>query len=104
MRVIRGTPTAASCKATCRPMAPTPMTKAWQAANWSGGTRSRWRMSRSTGTEAISELIGPFLLEGRGIVMLLRQAPGTVLPPGLPVPRLALQGVGRQAGGDFQAL
>src|ERR1039457_3388606 len=44
---MRAIPRAASCRATCRPIAPTPITTAWQRANRSGGTRPRWRTSRS---------------------------------------------------------
>src|SRR5579864_1758233 len=38
-------PMAATCRATCRPIAPTPMTRAWHSARRSGGTRSRCRES-----------------------------------------------------------
>src|SRR4051812_2426157 len=38
---------AASCRASWRPMAPTPTTTAWSFASRSGGTRPRWRTSRS---------------------------------------------------------
>jgi hypothetical protein len=53
-----GAPRAASWKATCRPMAPTPITKVSQPANRSGGTKSRWRTSRSLVIDLVVDRIG----------------------------------------------
>src|SRR5476651_1762717 len=49
----RGTPTAASCRATCRPMAPTPITTAWALARRGGGISSRCRLSRRLPSEEV---------------------------------------------------
>src|SRR2546430_17394535 len=53
---MAGTPVAASCNATCRPTVPTPTTTAWHRASRSGGTKSRWRTSRSA-RSALVELM-----------------------------------------------
>src|SRR5258707_1009741 len=47
IRVIRLAPSDASCRATCRPMAPTPMTATVSSANFSRGTSPSCRANRS---------------------------------------------------------
>src|SRR4051794_15844584 len=63
---MAGAPVAASWSATCRPTAPTPITTAWHRASFPGGTRSRWRTSRSARLVS-SELIRVSGGEGIGL-------------------------------------
>src|SRR5258708_421658 len=70
---------AASCTATCRPIAPTPMTTPRQAARRSGGTISRCRKSRSANGWCVKLMVG---LANRFVEDFIQlRAPRFTLPP-----------------------
>src|SRR5229473_714839 len=77
-----GVPMAANCSATCRPIAPTPITSAWQFAKRSGGTRSRCRTSRSGYGQSMVGFMLDFLLDRDVGERIQLGTPRVVLPPG----------------------
>src|ERR1019366_6392429 len=84
---MRVRPRAASCRATCRPIAPTPMTMAWQRASRSGGTSPRWRTSRPRiGVEVLFmafKVLQEFLIEVGPLPRLRKGLPRTPLGGGV---------------------